>query len=1135
MIESYFKEIDKKVSAAYALCEEARKKGFDPEDTIAIPLAKDMAERVEGLISVLQPQVKGSGISKRINELEEKFGKLSWKVALTIALETARERFCKFSSSLIAMETGIRVGLAYLTLGVVASPLEGFVELKLKKRLDNGKEYFCLMYSGPIRSAGGTAAAVSVLVADYVRTQMGFAEYDPTEKEVKRAKTELYDYHERVTNLQYLPSEAEIEFLVQNLPVQIDGDPSEKMEVSNYKDLPRIETNILRNGFCLVIGECLSQKSPKILKQLTDWGKDFSLERWDFLKDFVKLQKSKKAKETKSESKIQPDFTYIKDLVAGRPILGFPLRNGGFRLRYGRCRNSGYSSAAISPATTYILDRFIAIGTQLKMERPGKAASMSTCDSIEGPLVKLNDGSVLRISTVADAKQHTKDVAEIIYLGDILINYGDFFNRAHPLVPAGYCEEWWMHEIEKKGMDFGDRMDQLKKESTNTSITAQEALEYAKFAPLHPKFTYYWNTLNFDGIHDIFNWLAKGKQYPDKIVMPYEESPKRQLELLGVPHKAVGKEYVVIEEHSPVMSFYLERWQARQREPQGDILEYLSDLTGITHRDRAGTFIGARMGRPEKAKVRKLDGQPHCLFPVGEEGGKMRSFQTAMQRGYVKSDFPMYSCSCGNQTVFKICERCGSKTEKRFYNKLTGMVDAVQAGNASFRQQQIDIKEIFSQVVKNLKLDVYPDMIKGVRGTSNRNHVPEHLAKGILRAKFDIPVNKDGTTRYDMTQLAITHFKPSEIGTPVKKLKQLGYLKDIHGKGLEDEEQVIELFPQDVILPACPDSPEAGADEILYRVSLFIDELLEKLYHQEKLYALSSKEQIVGELAVALAPHTSAGIVCRIIGFSKTQGFYAHPMLHAATRRDCDGDEACVTLLGDALLNFSRQYLPSSRGATQDAPLVLTSKLLPAEVDDMVFDIDVAWTYPLQLYESALQYKMPWEVAIEQIGRRLNTPQQYEGMGFTHGTSSINTGVKCSSYKLLPTMEEKLKGQMALAQKIRAVDQSEVAKIVIEKHFIKDIRGNLRKFGQQQFRCVECNEKFRRPPLAGKCTKCGGKILFTVSEGSIVKYLEPALSLAEHYDLPAYLKQSLALTKQRVESLFGRDKEKQEGLGKWFG
>ena len=58
--------------------------------------------------------------------------------------------------------------------------------------------------------------------------------------------------------------------------------------------------------------------------------------------------------------------------------------------------------------------------------------------------------------------------------------------------------------------------------------------------------------------------------------------------------------------------------------------------------------------------------------------------------------------------------------------------------------------------------------------------------------------------------------------------------------------------------------------------------------------------------------------------------------------------------------------------------------------------------------------------------------------------------------------------------------------------------------------------------------------MFTISEGSIVKYLEPAMSLSEKYTLPPYLVQSLELIKSRIESVFGREEEKQIGLSKWF-
>jgi len=556
-------------------------------------------------------------------------------------------------------------------------------------------------------------------------------------------------------------------------------------------------------------------------------------------------------------------------------------------------------------------------------------------------------------------------------------------------------------------------------------------------------------------------------------------------------------------------------------------------------RDKSGTFIGTRMGRPEKAKQRELTGSPHVLFPVGDEGGRLRSFQSALEKGKVTSDFPFYSCEvCETETVFSICETCSNPTIRKWKCAVCGLQSTdtckEHAKNKSCEERSIPIKQYFNSVLKQLNMKVYPDLIKGVRGTSNREHIPEHLAKGILRAKYDIHVYKDGTTRYDMTQLPITHFKQSEVGTSIDKLKYLGYSHDINGHELTSGDQILELKPQDLILPDCDEAQDAGAGKVLLNISRYIDDVLVHLYKAKPVYSFKSQDDLVGQLTIVLAPHTSAGTLGRIIGFSKTQGLYAHPLLHAATRRDCDGDEACVILLMDAFLNFSKSYLPGNRGSTMDTPLVLTSSVTPSEVDDMVFDIDIAWHYPLELYEAALEYKLPWDIKIHQIKDVLNTPEQYEKMGFTHDTDNINHTVRCSAYKTLPSMEEKLKGQMDIAEKLRSIDATQVAQLVIEKHFIKDTKGNLRKFSNQRFRCVACNAKFRRPPLVGKCTTCSGKIIFTISEGSIVKYLEPSISLAEKYNVPPYLKQTLELLRYRVESVFGKDPEKQLGLGEWF-
>jgi len=292
---------------------------------------------------------------------------------------------------------------------------------------------------------------------------------------------------------------------------------------------------------------------------------------------------------------------------------------------------------------------------------------------------------------------------------------------------------------------------------------------------------------------------------------------------------------------------------------------------------------------------------------------------------------------------------------------------------------------------------------------------------------------------------------------------------------------------------------------------------------------------LIGHLIIGLAPHTSAGIIGRIIGFSKTQTFLAHPLYHAAMRRDCDGDESCFLLLMDGFLNFSIKYLPSSRGSTMDAPIVLTSLLDPSEVDDMAFNVDRVFKYPLEFYMATLDYKYPWDVKIQIINDVLGTEAQYEGMGFTHDSTDINSGVLCSAYKILPSMAEKLEGQLTLAKKIRAVNATKVAQLVIEKHFIRDTKGNLRKFSMQMFRCSNCNSKFRRPPLRAKCPVCKtGNIIFTISEGSVIKYLGTSLRLAEEYNVSSYLKQTLNLLQLRVEDVFGKEKEKQVGLGEFF-
>ncbi|MCX6747099.1 MAG: DNA polymerase II large subunit [Candidatus Pacearchaeota archaeon] len=1150
--QQYFKDLEKDVKTVYDIISEARTKGLDPVNKVEIPIARSLAEKVVGLISTIYPQMEGSEIANRILELEKDYGKLNTAVAFKIAEEVAKQKFCKFASLLESIDAGIRIGFSYITLGVVSSPIEGFTGLKLGKTREN-KEYFIASFSGPIRSAGTTASCVALMLIDYLRELFGYAKYDPSPEEVKRYVTENYDYHEYVTNLQYLPTVEEATFLAKNLPIQIAGDPTEKLEVSNYKNLARVETNFIRGGMCLIFSEGLAQKAKKGLRLLKDIkAKGFKSTGWDFLEEYVKLHEKRDVGQTEDSP------TYIKDLVAGRPVFGHPSRSGAFRFRYGRGRTSGFSAVSLHPATMAITDSFIATGTQLKIEKPTKGCVVTCCDSIDGPIVKLFNGSVKKIKTKEEAKRIYPEVEEIIYLGDILFPFSDVANRNSTLIKPGYVEEWWKLELRQKDAE-------LEKKTDAFNITIEKAIEISEKnkIPFHPSYIYYWTEISKEQFLELIKWLKHSK-ISGKIVFPYNKSEKekfqhgkRALELLGIEHFVTIENVIVNESNSIALFvnlginpnllkqeeiFLSDYVDEKKFDLDKSVLEIINSYSQFIIKDKAGEFIGARMGRPEKAKLRKLVGSPNILFPVGKEGGRLRSIQAAYEEGKIRSTFPLYHCEkCNKETIYSICENCNNECKKLYYcpecdkTSLEGCNEHRKA--QQYRTKDLDIVYYFDKAIERLKIlksDV-PPLIKGVRGTSSSNHSIEHLSKGILRAGYNLQVNKDGTIRFDATELPIVSFKPKEIFVNIEKLKMMGYDKDIYGNELTDENQILELMPHDIILPSSSESMDERADDIFVRISNFIDSLLVSFYGLKPFYNIKKREDLIGHLGVCMAPHNCAGVICRFIGFSNTLGLFASPYMHAAIRRDCDGDEAAIMLLGDVLLNFSRKFLPGHRGGTQDAPLVLNSKIDAGEVDDQILDFELVMEYPLELYQLAEQKKHSSEIKINNVKACLKEGKNpFIGIGHTHDTSNFNEGVVCSSYKLLSTMQDKVQHQMQLVEKIRAVDTSDIARLIIERHFLRDLKGNLKKFSMQGFRCVKCNEIMRRPPLTGICQKCGGKIIFTINEGGIKKYLEPALDLAERYNLSNYIKQNLQIIKENIDSIFGKELEKQETIARWF-
>ncbi|MFW9936290.1 MAG: DNA polymerase II large subunit [Candidatus Thorarchaeota archaeon] len=1137
-MEQYFSKIQKMVDDCYNIAEEARSKGMDPELFVESPQAKDLAGRVEKLVG---PE----GVAEIIRDLKRK-GKSDDEIVFQVVSDILDKKIGDIKLLEDRVERAIRVGLAIKTMGVVSAPLEGISKILIKED-QQGNKYLSLYFAGPIRAAGGTTAALCVLIADYVRRKSNIPKYEATEGEIGRYVEEVKLYDRRV-HLQYPSSNDEIRYAVQNLPVEINGDSTEDEEVSAFRNLPRIETNKIRGGACLVLNDGILLKAPKLLKI----ARTMRLDGWDWLINLKKIAQSQdkidksEEKPFKKVIKIPSNPKYIADIIAGRPVFSYPSRIGGHRIRYGRSRNTGLAAAGMHPATMAILDDFVAIGTQLRIERPGKSASICPVDAIEPPIVKLNNGNVVKVSDPILAKKIFPEIKKILFLGDILFAFGEFAENNHKLVPSGYVEEWWALDLEEAVKNEKVLNSTVKKFIDNpfqNIPTAEEAISLSlKYqVPLHPKYLDFWGNINGKELKILRNALIEGFIESEKrIVLENDKVIKNILEKAFICHN-VEDSKIYFDENTNYtfrIIFGLNSKDIDEINEDDDVFVNLYKISKIQIRNKAPYFMGTRMGRPEKSERKSMKGV-HTLFPLSDKVGSSRLVEKAIDFGKIKIDICRKKCpKCGNKTIFNICSKCGTHTEfqkictncKKLFPKFEEKCSQCGKFLDFSTEASFNIKAHLSSVLKALNLPL-PKKFKGIFGLTNQFKVPEPIEKGILRAKNGLLVYKTAEIRYDATDIPLTHFKPEEIKLSVKKVKELGYKKDYQGNDILETNQIIELKVQDIVI-------SDDCAEYFVKVAKFIDEELELYYGMHAFYHISSKEDLIGRLTVGLAPHTSAGIIGRIIGFTPARSIYAHPYWHAAKRRNCDGDEDGIMLLLDPLLNFSRYYLPSKIGGRMDATLVISSILDPNEIDVEAHNLDTHFKYPLEFYQATLEVESPskLENIMNLVKNRLGTSEQYENIGFNIPTKDINEGPSISSYKTYENMEEKIDAQLHLAKIINAVKAKKVAKKILSSHFNPDILGNLRKFAIQEFRCVKCNEKFKRPPLSngGKCPNCGNRVILTVNKGGIEKYIPKAVKLCEEFKLDNYTIQRMELTREYVESLTNNPKIKQQKLSDFF-
>ena len=249
-IARYFEEIDAGLEAAMQLAAAARARGLDPRTEVEIPVASDLADRVEALLGY-------RGIAARIRELEQEMSRE--EAALRIGDDFVARKFGETTREDI-LDHAIRAAMALLTEGVVAAPTE---DCKVGLgRNDDGTDYLKIYYAGPIRSAGDSPGTLCAC-GDYVRRALGIGPSTRPD-EVERYIEEIRRYSKHHES-PVLPSERA---------------PDDHRELSGLhrwrtdraaggERLPEpgtVETNTVRGGMALVVAEGLALKAPKVLK-----------------------------------------------------------------------------------------------------------------------------------------------------------------------------------------------------------------------------------------------------------------------------------------------------------------------------------------------------------------------------------------------------------------------------------------------------------------------------------------------------------------------------------------------------------------------------------------------------------------------------------------------------------------------------------------------------------------------------------------------------------------------------------------------------------------------------------------------------------------------------------------------------
>ena len=468
-----------------------------------------------------------------------------------------------------------------------------------------------------------------MLIADHARKVVGISKYiaNSYDDETGRFVEELRTYEREVGNFQFKVLDEDVIKCIKSLPVELDGIDTDQVEVSGHRNMRHISTDRVRGGALRVMNDGIIGRSRKLLKLV----EALDLDGWEWLKDLKGAVQTGDGDDAANHR--------MSEVITGRPVLSMPKRLGGFRLRYGRCYNTGFATIGIHPAVPVLLDHAIVVGTQIKMDVPGKASTIGLVDDIDPPIVRLNDGSVLQVRTAEHASAVRQRVEKILYLGDILISYGDFLENNAELLPASYVEEIWLQELHShlsnssisnlQRSEINPQLIKLTSESFKDIPNVKDAFRISLMLgiPLYPRYSFFWEHISIDEVlflkeNLICSYIPDdddNKASYSYFLIKNNFQLKDILERLGIYHSLVDEEHIKIDNPDQVYSLqrllfsdssiHTERYGlqfcANDNIKSLNTIEFVSYISGIRLMPKFASSIAVRVGRLKRLQNAK--------------------------------------------------------------------------------------------------------------------------------------------------------------------------------------------------------------------------------------------------------------------------------------------------------------------------------------------------------------------------------------------------------------------------------------------------------------------------------------------------------------------------------------------------